>query len=39
VWYHAGKPPVAIRWVFIRDPQARFKPQALLSTKLEHTEE
>jgi hypothetical protein len=37
VWYHAGKPPVAIRWVLIRDPQGRFKPQALLSTNLEHT--
>ena len=28
VWYHTGKPPVAIRWVLIRDPQERFKPQA-----------
>ena len=37
VWYHSGKPPVAIRWVLIRDPQARFKPQALLSTNLAHT--
>src|SRR5262245_61727172 len=37
IWYHAGKPPVAIRWVLIRDPQARFKPQALLSTHLEYT--
>jgi hypothetical protein len=37
IWYHAGKPPVAIRWVLVRDPQARFKPQALLSTHLEHT--
>ena len=37
VWYHAGKPPVAIRWVLIRDPHERFKPQALLSTHLEHT--
>jgi DDE superfamily endonuclease len=37
VWYHSGKPPVAIRWVLIRDPQERFKPQALLSTNLEHT--
>ena len=36
-WYHTGKPPVAIRWVLIRDPQERFKPQALLSTNLEHT--
>src|SRR5262249_35964957 len=37
VWYHTGKPPVAIRWVLMRDPQARFKPQALLSTTLEYT--
>lgn len=37
VWYHTGKPPVAIRWVLIRDPHKRFKPQALLSTNLEHT--
>jgi hypothetical protein len=28
---------VAIRWGLIRDPQERFKPQALLSTHLEHT--
>jgi hypothetical protein len=39
VWYHAGKPPVAIRWVLIRDPLTRFKPQALLSTHQEHTPE
>jgi hypothetical protein len=37
VWYHTGKPPVAIRWVLIRDPQEDFKPQALLSTNLEYT--
>ena len=37
VWYHSGKPPVAIRWVLMRDPQERFKPQALLSTHLEHS--
>ncbi|HEY9528436.1 MAG TPA: hypothetical protein VIR02_15195, partial [Anaerolineales bacterium] len=37
VWYHTGKPPVAIRWVLIRDPHECFKPQALLSTNLEHT--
>ena len=36
VWYHTGKPPVAIRWVLIRDPQESCKPQALLSTNLEH---
>ena len=39
VWYHSGKTPVAIRWVLIRDPQECFKPQALLSTNLEHTSE
>jgi hypothetical protein len=39
VGYHAGKPPVAIRWVLIRDPQKRFHPQALLSTALAHTPE
>ena len=36
VGYHTGKPPVALRWVLIRDPHARCKPQALLSTNLEH---
>ena len=30
---------MAIRWVLIRDPQERFKTQALLSTNLEHTSE
>jgi len=38
-WYHAGKAPVALRWVLIRDPQKRFKAQALLSTALDHTAE
>jgi hypothetical protein len=37
VWYHTGKPLVAIRWVLIRAPQKRCKPQALLSTNLAHT--
>lgn len=37
VWYHAGMPPVMIRWVLIRDPQDEFEPQALLSTCVEHT--
>jgi hypothetical protein len=32
VWYHAGKPPLPIRWLLIRDPRGRFKPQALLCT-------
>src|SRR5690348_4167068 len=34
VWYRSGKPPVAIRWVLVRDPKKRFEPQALLSTDL-----
>jgi DDE superfamily endonuclease len=37
VWYHTGKPPVALRWVLLRDPQERFKPQALWSTNVAHT--
>ena len=37
VWSHTGKPPVAIRWVLIRDPHARCKPQALLSTNVAYT--
>jgi len=36
VWYHAGLPPVAIRWVLIRDPQSEFAPQALVTTQLDH---
>jgi hypothetical protein len=39
VWYHAGKPPVPLRWVLIRDPKGAFTPQALLSTNPEHTPE
>jgi DDE superfamily endonuclease len=34
VWYHTGMPPVPIRWVLIRDPQNKFRPQALLCTDL-----
>jgi hypothetical protein len=37
VWDHAGNPPVAIRWVLIRDPNKAFDPQALLSTHPAHT--
>lgn len=31
-WYHSGLPVVPIRWVLVRDPDGKFKPQALLST-------
>jgi hypothetical protein len=34
VWYHTGLPPVAVRWVLIRDPQGGFEPQALVTTRL-----
>jgi DDE superfamily endonuclease len=34
VWYRGGKPPVAIRWVLVRDPKKRFEPQGWLSTDL-----
>lgn len=37
VWYHAGLPPVAIRWVLIRDPRGEFEPQALVTTDLQQT--
>ena len=39
VWYHTGKPVVPIRWVLIRDPEGTFRPQALLSTKVDATAE
>jgi hypothetical protein len=32
VWYHPGQPPVALRWVLLRDPAGQFDPQALLCT-------
>ena len=32
VWRHGGLPVVPIRWVLLRDPEARFPPQALLCT-------
>ena len=35
LWYHCGKPPVAIRWVLIRDPKGELDTQALLCTDQE----
>ena len=32
VWYHAGQPPVPLRWLLVRDPAQSQEPQALLST-------
>jgi DDE superfamily endonuclease len=36
VWYHTGLPPVAVRWVLIRDPRGEFASQALVTTHLAH---
>ena len=35
VWYHTGMPVVPIRWVLVRDPQAKFDAQAFLCTNIE----
>ncbi len=32
LWYQSPVPPVAIRWVLIRDPQGSYEPMALLCT-------
>ncbi|WP_236601253.1 transposase [Ktedonobacter sp. SOSP1-52] len=35
LWYQSPVPPVAIRWVLIRDPQGQYEPMALLCTDQE----
>ena len=35
LWYQSPVPPVAIRWVLIRDPQGKYEPMALLCTDQE----
>jgi hypothetical protein len=35
VWYSTGLFAVPLRWVLIRDPEGRFKPQALLCLDLD----
>jgi hypothetical protein len=37
IWYHNGKPPVPMRWVLIRDPQAQYATVALLCTNPQQT--
>lgn len=32
VWSHPGRPVVPLRWLVVRDPAGRFRPQAFLST-------
>jgi len=34
VWYHSARQSAPIRWVLLRDPKNKFKPQALLCTDL-----
>lgn len=36
LWYAYGIPPVAIRWVLIRDPKGLLDPVVLMSTNPEH---
>lgn len=36
VCYHTGLPVVPIRWVLVRDPLSKFRPQALLCTNQEY---
>jgi hypothetical protein len=39
VWSHAGKPPMLLRWVLVRDPHTCCEPLALWSTHLDHPPE
>ncbi len=32
LWYQSPVPPVAIRWVLMRDPEGQYEPLALLCT-------
>jgi hypothetical protein len=34
LWYRAGMPPVAIRWVLVRDPKGKLDPCAFLATDI-----
>jgi len=35
LWYHCGMPPVALRWVLVRDPKGKLDPKGFLSTDLD----
>ena len=37
VWYHAGLPPVPIRWLLVRDPTGELETHAFLATNLDVT--
>jgi hypothetical protein len=34
IWYNTGLPAVPLRWVLVRDPQGKFRTQAVLCTDL-----
>ena len=34
LWYRAGTPPTALRWVLVRDPEGEREPQAFFCTDL-----
>jgi hypothetical protein len=34
LWYRAGTPPLPVRWVLVRDPDAKRDPQAFFSTDI-----
>jgi len=34
LWYHAGRAPVPIRWLLVRDPKGELETQAFLATDL-----
>ena len=37
LWYHGGAPAVPLRWVLVRDPNGKLKPQAFLCTDQQAT--
>ena len=37
LWYRGGTPPVPLRWVLVRDPKGKLKPQAFLCTDQQAT--
>ena len=39
LWYKAGTPPVSIRWVIVRDPNADFEDTPILCTNLQVCEQ
>ena len=34
VWYHSGMPPVALRWVLVRDPAGKLSPRSCVPKRV-----